>query len=62
VFTIEGADQNRTRAKSMKATPAPKTDLIEVLYKNSDAEVVKTLWSDLDSGAVIGGRPWRTFP
>ena len=46
----------------MKAAPATKPDSIEVEYKRADGEVVKTAWSDLDTDAVIEGRPWRTFP
>jgi hypothetical protein len=46
----------------MKATSGAKADFLEALYKAADGEVVKTAWSELDSSAVIGGRPWRTFP
>jgi len=46
----------------MNSTPATKPDSIEVEYKRADGAVVKTAWSDLDTDAVIEGRPWRTFP
>jgi hypothetical protein len=46
----------------MSSARATKPDSIEVEYKRADGEVVKTAWSDLDTDAVIEGRPWRTFP